>query len=271
MFAFYTYIWGVLSARGKNAHVRWVIAQTPKAFQSVADTCWIEHVFLNWREMLLKSSRFLLKRVGAVWSLNGEVAFLHLKRFTCASETRGPWKDSNLSRPQLVVTEPTYKTYPYISKFWLSTFQQCWVLRPVPSWANFAVLPGLWRDSKLQKRSEAKNRCQSHRSGIPLVTPLGSSALLRCCGKFLSDGLSDIFFFPCIAIWSSSRPEISEWGNRSHRKDSLRGTTWHLSGKVMFKFCLLVFPLVFPSLEPIPRFKVLAWRFCVADVRQWFL
>ena len=50
----------------------------------------------------------------------------------------------------------------------------------------------------MQKRSEAKNRCQSHRSGIPLVTPLGSSALLRCCGKFLSDGLSDIFFSPVL-------------------------------------------------------------------------
>ena len=46
----------------------------------------------------------------------------------------------------------------------------------------------------MQKRSEAKNRCQSHRSGRPLVTPLGSRALLSCCGKFLSDGLSDIFF-----------------------------------------------------------------------------
>ena len=157
MFAFYTYIWGVLSARGKNAHVRWVIAQTPKAFQSVADTCWIEHVFLNWREMdAFKVKPLLADRVGAVWSLNGEVAFLHLKRFTCASETRGPWKDSNLSRPQLVVTEPTYKTYPYISKFWLSTFWQCWVLRPVPSWAKFAVLPGLWRDSKCRSALRQK-------------------------------------------------------------------------------------------------------------------
>ena len=101
----------------KKAHVRWVIAQTPKAFQSVADTCWIEHVFLNWREMdAFKVKPLLADRVGAVWSLNGEVAFLHLKRFTCASETRGPWKDSNLSRPQLVVTEqPTRHIHTYPS------------------------------------------------------------------------------------------------------------------------------------------------------------
>ena len=37
-----------------------------------------------------KVKPLLADRVGAVWSLNGEVAFLHLKRFTCASETRGP-------------------------------------------------------------------------------------------------------------------------------------------------------------------------------------
>ena len=49
----------------------------------------------------------------------------------------------------------------------------------------------------MQKRSEAKNRCQSHRSGIPLVTPLGSSALLRCCGKFSLTDCQTKFFSLC--------------------------------------------------------------------------
>ena len=48
------------------------------------------NMFFELERDAFKVKPLLAERVGAVWSLNGEVAFLHLKRFTCASETRGP-------------------------------------------------------------------------------------------------------------------------------------------------------------------------------------